>query len=253
MKTKKINRGILIIESIRWSIQFLIVLLAIPYGFIAIFMPMSYLSPKFGDPIGFLVTTVSLLFYYLISVYFHYLADKTYTFKKPWTKSIRVYATFFSMIPLLIVYLIKGKISFPEYFEIFFIFSIIYTWLLSEYLSKKMISDRNLAFNFPFYFSNRFILFVMVILLLILTSHILIEYGFSDYLIYEKENRNSFDYYYSYGFYNIYDVYDFYEIIKIYFINFIKKFGVILFYIYPFLILNFISELKNRSLNKSKQ
>lgn len=238
-------------ELSRWAIQFLLILFAIPYGFISIIILGSYLSPKFGDAIGLLATTVSLLFYYLISVYFHYLADKTYIFKKPWIKSIRVYATFFSMIPLLIMYLVKGNISFLDNFVNFFIFCIIYTWLLSEYLSKKMISDRNLAFNFPFYFSNRFILFVMVILLLILTSHILIEYGLSDYLIYEKENRNSFDdYYYSYGFYNIYDVYDFYEIIKIYFINFIKKFGVILFYIYPFLILNFISELKNRSLNK---
>lgn len=34
--------------------------------------------------------------------------------------------------------------------------------------------------------------------------------------------------------------------------DFIRLFGVILFFIYPFIILNFISELKNRSLNKNQ-
>lgn len=34
------------------------------------------------------------------------------------------------------------------------------------------------------------------------------------------------------------------------FFDFIKLFGVILFFIYPFLILNFISELENRDINQ---
>lgn len=233
MKTEIIIPNKLKTELSRWAIQFLLMLFAIPYGFIVLLMMVNFILPIIGDVIGFFVSAVNLLFYYLISVYFHYRIDKNYTFKKPWWKSNRVYSTLFSIITLMLFAISnKNIIVFeiaPEYIlmPIFFISCIIYTWVLSEVFCKKLKSDKNLAFHYPVWFSKRFILIVSVVLLLTLTAYAFNIQESVNYL-YVEDNANISN--------NFYDI--------------IKFFGLILFYIYPFLILNFISELKNRSLNK---
>lgn len=233
MQNKLVHRINLKIELLRWFIQFLLMLLAVPYGFIVLLMMVNFILPIIGDIIGFFTSAVSLLFYYLISVYFHYKIDKNYTFKKPWWKSNRVYSTLFLIITLILFAIFSIKIiAFKMALELvamltFFIFCIIYTWMLSEFFCKKFKLDKNLSFNYPIWFSKRFFLMVGIVLLLLLTAYAFnIQESVND--LYEEDNAKKSN--------NLFD--------------FIKLFGVILFYIYPFLILNFISELENRSLNQ---
>lgn len=231
MQNKVKHRNNLKTELSRWAIQFLLILFAIPYGVIVLGMMVNFILP--GDFVGFFVFAFALLFYYLISVYFHYITDEKYTFKKPWWNSNRVYSTLFSIIILILSAIFNKNIIVFEIDSelitllIFFICCIIYTWMLSEFFCKKLKSDKNLAFHYPIWFSKRFILMVGVILLLILNSYAFNIYKTTiDFL--EKDNTRTNN--------NLYDL--------------IIFFGLILFYAYPFLILNFISELKNRSLNK---
>jgi hypothetical protein len=238
MQKEVIHRNNLKIELSRWFIQFLLMLLAVPYGFIVLLMMVNFILPIIGDIIGFFASAVTLLFYYLTSVYFHYRTDKNYTFKKPWWKSNRVYSTLFLIISSIVLITFNKKINgLGITFELininffyFFIFSIIYTWMLSEFMCKKLKSDKNLAFHNPIWFSKRFILIVGVVLLLALTAYAFNIQESSNNL-YEEDNANTSN--------NFYDI--------------IKFFGLIMFYMYPFLILNFISELKNRSLNRKSK
>ena len=233
MQKELVHRNNLKIELSRWFIQFLIVLFAIPCGLIVLLMMVNFILPIIGDIIGFFVSEVAILFYCLISVYFHNITDKNYTFKKPWWKSNRVYSTLFLIIILILFAIFSIKISaFKMALELvsmltFFIFCIIYTWMLSEFFCKKLKSDKNLAFNYPIFFSKRFFLMIGVVLLLILTAYAFnIQESVNDlYEVYNAKNSNNF-------------------------FDFIKLFGVILFFIYPFLILNFISELENRDINQ---
>jgi hypothetical protein len=101
--------------------------------------------------------------------------------------------------------------------------------MLSEFMCKKLKSDKNLSFHYPIWFSKRFFLMVGVVLLLALTVYAL-NIKVLDTYFYEEVNANNRE--------NFYDL--------------IRLFGLILFYITPFFILNFISELKNRSLNKKQ-
>lgn len=233
MQKEVIHRNNLKIELSRWFIQFLLMLLAVPYGFIVLLMMVNFILPIIGDIIGFFASAVTLLFYYLTSVYFHYRTDKNHTFKKPWWKSNRVYSTLFLIITLMLFAILSIKIiSFKMALELvamltFFIFCIIYTWMLSEFFCKKFKSDKNLSFNYPIWFSKRFFLMVSIVLLLLLTAYAFnIQESIND--LYEEDNATKSN--------NLFD--------------FIRLFGVILFFIYPFLILNFISELENRSLNQ---
>jgi hypothetical protein len=225
MKTETIIPNKLKTELSRWTIQCLIMLLAIPCGFIVLLMMGFYILPIIGNVIGFFSIAILLLVYYLTSVYFHYKTDKNYTFKKPWWKSNRVYSTLFLIITVKVFAIFNKKIIALEIdlesimIFTFFIFSIIYTWMLSEFMCKKLKSDKNRAFNYPIWASKRFILIIAIIFLLTITAYV----------------------------FNLQDpVTDFYEDN---FYDFIELLGVIFFYSYPFFILNFISELKNRSLN----
>jgi hypothetical protein len=231
MKTETIIPNKLKTELSRWAIQFLLMLLAIPYGFIVLLM-------LAGEIISFFSSLILFLLYYLNSVYFHYRIDKNYTFKNPWWKSNRVYSTLFLIIPLIILNIFNKKINglgitfeliMTVVFLIFLIFCVIYTWMLSEFMCKKLKSDKNLSFHYPIWFSKRFFLMVGVVLLLALTVYAL-NIKVLDTYFYEEVNANNRE--------NFYDL--------------IRLFGLILFYITPFFILNFISELKNRSLNKKQ-
>lgn len=110
MQKELVHRNNLKIELSRWFIQFLIVLFAIPCGLIVLLMMVNFILPIIGDVISLFVSEVAILFYCLISVYFHNITDKNYTFKKPWWKSNRVYSTLFLIIILIILAIFNKKI-----------------------------------------------------------------------------------------------------------------------------------------------
>lgn len=231
--TTEINKqNNLKIEIKRWSIQFILIILAIPYGLLAVFFVVGLFSNFLGETACWFLSTIAYLLYYLLSVYLHFKVDKNYIFIKPWWKSNRVYSTLFLIITFIsLLTLILNNILINAgifTFLIFFIFCVVYTWMLSEYLIKKLKSDRNLAFNYPLWYSKRFILIIVAILLLISTSY---AFSFEEFRFNDDGNNE-------------------YKGKSL--INFMQLLSLILFFIYPFLILNFISELKNRSLNKNQ-
>lgn len=222
------------IEIKRWSIQFVLIILAIPYGLLAALIVFGLFSNLLGKTACWFLSTITYLLYYLLSVYLHFKVDKNYIFIKPWWKSSRVYSALFLTITfILLLNLILNNILINAgifTFLTFFIFCVVYTWMLSEYISKKLKSDRNLAFNYPFWYSKRFIVIIIAILLLISTSY---AFSIDEIRFIDDGNANGE-----------------YEDKSL--INFMQLLSLILFFIYPFLILNFISELKNRSLNKNQ-
>lgn len=228
--TTEINKqNNLKIEIKRWSIQFVLIILAIPYGLLAAFLVIGLFSNFLGETACWFLSTIAYLLYYLLSVYLHFKVDKNYIFIKPWWKSNRVYSTLFLTITfILLLTLILNNILINAgifTFLIFFIFCVVYTWMLSEYISKKLKSDRNLAFNYPFWYSKRFILIIIAILLLISTSY---AFSFEEFRFDDDGNSE-------YKYKSL--------------INFMELLSFIIFLVYPFVILNFISELKNRKLN----
>lgn len=231
MTTKIKNRANFKTELIRWIIQLSLFIFAIPYSFLILGLIFGILKPIIGSAISLFLAIQFLFLCFLISVYFHFITDKNYFFNRPLWKSTRLYLTIFVFglhvfilnnifMFGIVIYMIMGFVL-PF---LFFIFCIIYSWMLSEYFCKKLKAHRNFTFNYPIWFSARFIFIIFGLLFWALITYVfsLDMNNLEDYAEYKRN-------------YNIYD--------------FIKIFGVIFIFVNPFLILNFIAELKNRKLN----
>lgn len=227
MTTEIKNRSNFKTELIRWIIQLSLFIFAIPYSFLILGLIFGILKPIIGSAISLFLAVQYLFSCYLISVYFHFNVDKNKSFNKSLWKSIRLYLTIFvfglHIFILSNIYMFGMMSGFILPF-LFYIFCIIYSWMLSEYFCKKLKAYRNSTFNYPIWFSARFIIVIFGLLFWALITY-----------IFSLDMNNSEDYAEYKRNYNIYD--------------FIKIFCVIFVFVNPFLILNFISELKNRKLN----
>lgn len=169
MKNEVIKKSSLKIEISRWALQFLLILLSIPYQYLILFFAYVFIdySSNFKFQICLLIFYSQL--YYLLSVYTHIKFDKKYEFNTAWLKSKRIYLSIIFLVSLFVIYIfginiVEEDASIILYFS-FSILSVLYTWVLSEFYFKRLKIDNNKKFNYPIWYSIRLISTLSILIL----------------------------------------------------------------------------------------
>ena len=169
MNNEVIKKSSLKIEISRWALQFLLILLSIPYQYLILFFVYVFIdySSNFKFQICLLILYSQL--YYLLSVYTHIKFDKNYEFNTAWLKSKRIYLSIIFLVSLFVIYIfginiVEEDASIILYFS-FSILSVLYAWVLSEFYFKILKIDNNKKFNYPIWYSIRLISTLSILIL----------------------------------------------------------------------------------------
>lgn len=169
MNNEVVKKSNLKLEISRWAWQFLLILLSMPYLYLILFFVYVFIdySSNFKFQICLLIFYSQL--YYLLSVYTHIKFDKNYEFNTAWLKSKRIYLSIIFLVSLFAIYIfginiVEEGVIIILYFS-FYILSVLYTWMLSEFYFKRLKIDNNKKFNYPIWYSLRLISTLSILIL----------------------------------------------------------------------------------------
>lgn len=169
MNNEVVKKSNLKLEISRWAWQFLLILLSMPYLYLILFFVYVFIdySSNFKFQICLLIFYSQL--YYLLSVYTHIKFDKNYEFNTAWLKSKRIYLSIIFLVFLFAIYIfginiVEEGVIIILYFS-FYILSVLYTWMLSEFYFKRLKIDNNKKFNYPIWYSLRLISILSILIL----------------------------------------------------------------------------------------